>query len=194
MILNRIASPAHAELLSRACFEHVSTPVLGTHPARCRLWRCPAGIWAWSRRSSIPDLGAFLTAAADLVEARLDLDRIQRLARPPSVSLLGPDTRPLPPLGQRTAVARDRAFAFAYAAVLDGWRRQGVEVLPFSPLADEAPDATARMRSFCPAAIRSCTPARSPATPPSWPACAPRPNGAPSSTANAAATWRWAAP
>ena len=39
----------------------------------------------------------------------------------PSVSLLGPDTRPLPPLGQRIAVAADRAFAFAYAAVLDGW-------------------------------------------------------------------------
>lgn len=142
VLLNRIASPAHLELLSRACFEHVSTPVVGSIPRA-------AGLLLPSRHLGLvqavehPDLTAFLTAAADLVEARLDLERIQRLARSPSVSLLGPDTRPLPPLGQRTAVARDRAFAFTYAAVLDGWRRQGVELLPFSPLADQPPDATA---------------------------------------------------
>ena len=49
----------------------------------------------------------------------------------------------LPVLGQRIAVARDDAFAFSYPHVLDGWRRAGVEVLPFSPLADEAPSAPA---------------------------------------------------
>ena len=46
---------------------------------------------------------------------------------------------PLPVLGQRIAVARDEAFAFAYPLVLDGWRRAGAEILPFSPLADESP-------------------------------------------------------
>ena len=45
----------------------------------------------------------------------------------------------LPVLGKRIAVARDEAFAFAYPLVLDGWRRAGAEVLPFSPLADEGP-------------------------------------------------------
>ena len=54
---------------------------------------------------------------------------------------LGPDgpVASLPVLGQRIAVARDEAFAFAYPLVLDGWRRAGAEVLPFSPLADEGP-------------------------------------------------------
>ena len=139
VILNRVASPAHAELLSRACFEHVSTPVLGTM-ARDATLALPSRHLGLVQAAEHPDLGAFLTAAAGQAADGLELDRLQALARPPSVSLLGPDTRPLPPLGQRTAVARDRAFAFAYAAVLDGWRRQGVEVLPFSPLADEAPD------------------------------------------------------
>ena len=142
VILNRVASPAHAELLSRACFEHVSTPVLGTIPRDATLG-LPSRHLGLVQASEHPDLGVFLTAAAGLAESGLELDRLQRLARSPSVSLLGPDTRPLAPLGQRTAVARDRAFAFAYAAVLDGWRRQGVEVLPFSPLADEAPDPSA---------------------------------------------------
>ena len=50
---------------------------------------------------------------------------------------------PLPVLGQRTAVACDKAFAFAYPLVLDSWRRAGVEVSIFSPLAGEAPPAGA---------------------------------------------------
>ena len=49
----------------------------------------------------------------------------------------------LPMLGQRIAVARDEAFAFAYPLVLDGWRNAGAEVLPFSPLADEPPSPLA---------------------------------------------------
>jgi len=46
---------------------------------------------------------------------------------------------PLPPLGQRIAVARDAAFAFSYPHVLDGWRHAGAELSFFSPLGDEAP-------------------------------------------------------
>ncbi len=46
---------------------------------------------------------------------------------------------PLPVLGQRIAVARDEAFAFAYPLVLEGWRRAGAEVSTFSPLAGESP-------------------------------------------------------
>ena len=46
---------------------------------------------------------------------------------------------PLPALGQRIAVARDEAFAFAYPLVLEGWRRAGAEVSTFSPLAGEPP-------------------------------------------------------
>ncbi|MCE8430374.1 cobyrinic acid a,c-diamide synthase, partial [Rhodovulum sulfidophilum] len=38
------------------------------------------------------------------------------------------------------ALARDAAFSFAYPHLLEGWHRAGAEILPFSPLADEAPD------------------------------------------------------
>lgn len=89
-----------------------------------------------------PDLPGFLDAAADLIEASLDLDALQAIARPATLPS-APAPKPLPPLGQRIAVARDVAFAFAYPAVLDGWRAQGAEISVFSPLADEAPDAAA---------------------------------------------------
>ncbi|MGE3290297.1 MAG: cobyrinate a,c-diamide synthase [Geminicoccaceae bacterium] len=142
VVLNRVASRAHGEILARACFEAISTPILGMIPRESAL-QLPSRHLGLVQACEHPDLAAFLVAAADLVEERVDLDRLQRLARHPTVSILGPDTRPWPPLGQRIAVARDAAFAFAYEAVLEGWRRQGAEILPFSPLADQPPDVGA---------------------------------------------------
>ena len=105
VILNRVASAAHGEMLSRACFEHVSTPVLGMIPRDTAL-ALPSRHLGLVQAAEHPDLAAFMAAAGELVEARVELDRLQRLARPPSVSILGPDTRPWPPLGQRIAVAQ----------------------------------------------------------------------------------------
>ena len=77
---------------------------------------------------------------------------VRRSAAGSDVPLVGPGAAttgpgglvaPLPVLGQRIAVARDEAFAFAYPLVLDGWRNAGAEVLPFSPLADEPPSPLA---------------------------------------------------
>jgi cobyrinic acid a,c-diamide synthase len=45
----------------------------------------------------------------------------------------------LPPPGQRIALAQDAAFSFVYPHVLAGWRQAGAELVPFSPLAGEAP-------------------------------------------------------
>ena len=55
-------------------------------------WRLPSRHLGLIQAVEHPDLRTFVESAADLVEASIDLDRIQRLARPPSVSLLGPDT------------------------------------------------------------------------------------------------------
>jgi len=47
------------------------------------------------------------------------------------------------PPGNRVALARDAAFSFIYPHLLAGWRAAGAEIMPFSPLADEAPDPSA---------------------------------------------------
>ncbi|MGB9026603.1 MAG: cobyrinate a,c-diamide synthase [Rhodomicrobium sp.] len=49
----------------------------------------------------------------------------------------------LPPPGQRIALAKDAAFSFVYPHLLKSWRSAGAEILPFSPLADEAPPDSA---------------------------------------------------
>ena len=83
----------------------------------------------------------------------------------PAVAFAGDRMRRVGAACRRSAsVSPSRAttrFSSPTPAVLDGWRRQGAEISFFSPLADEAPDP-APMRSICPAAIPSCTPAGSP--------------------------------
>ena len=187
VILNRVASAAHGEMLSRACFEHVSTPVLGMIPRDTAL-ALPSRHLGLVQAAEHPDLAAFMAAAGELVEARVELDRLQRLARPPSVSILGPDTRPWPPLGQRIAVAHDRAFAFAYSAVLEGWRRQGVELQPVLAAGGRGAGPHRRRGLSARRLSRSCTPACWPATGGSSPACARPRRAVRSSMASAAAT------
>lgn len=143
VVLNNVASERHERLMRRACDDRFSTPVIGCLPRMADL-ALPSRHLGLVQALEHPDLEAFIERAADLVLRHLDLDRLLRLARRPSLDILAPGgARPWPALGQRIAVARDAAFAFAYQAVLDGWRRQGAAVLPFSPLADEAPDAEA---------------------------------------------------
>jgi cobyrinic acid a,c-diamide synthase len=142
IIFNRVGSEAHADLLRQACDDRFAQPVLGCLPEDPRL-RLPERHLGLVPVDELPQFDDFLDRAAATVAEHVDLERLRRLARPFGLGLYGPPPRPLRPLGQRTAVARDLAFTFAYPAVLEGWRVAGAEILPFSPLADEAPDASA---------------------------------------------------
>lgn len=139
VIFNRVGSEAHAALLRRACDDRFAQPVLGCLPADARL-ELPERHLGLVQADELPALDDFLEGAAALVSEHVDLTRLHRLARPFGLGLYGPPARPLRPLGQRIAVARDLAFAFAYPAVLDGWRTAGAEIVFFAPLADEPPD------------------------------------------------------
>jgi cobyrinic acid a,c-diamide synthase len=140
VVFNRVGSDRHSAILREACALSVpEVPVLGCLP------RVP-GLVVPSRHLGLvqalehPDLETFLDRAAGLVADHVDLAALRRLA---GTAKAGGGRAPLPlaPLGQRIAVASDVAFAFSYPLVIDGWRSAGAEILPFSPLADEAPDA-----------------------------------------------------
>ena len=146
IVLNRVAGDGHLTMLRRALVETVSCPIVG-HLHRDQRLALPSRHLGLVQAIEHPALETVLDRAATAVTAGFDLDRILRLARSPSITALGAIARPLPPLGQKIAVATDAAFAFAYQAVLEGWRRQGAEMALFSPLADEPPaiDADAVM-------------------------------------------------
>ncbi|HEX2478301.1 MAG TPA: cobyrinate a,c-diamide synthase [Geminicoccaceae bacterium] len=139
VIFNRVGSEAHATILRRACDDRFAQPVLGCLPGDARL-ELPERHLGLVPADELPELDEFLETAAAFVAERVDLDRLRRIARPFGLGLYGPPARPLGPFGQRIAVAKDQAFAFAYPAVLDGWRAARAELFFFSPLADEAPD------------------------------------------------------
>ena len=142
-ILNRVASDRHERIVRRAVepvCQELGIELLGTVrrdggltlPGR-HLGLVPGG--------EVRELGAVIQAASTQCGLGVDMDRIARLA-----GRGGDGTRAVstvPPLGQRIAVANDIAFAFAYPHLLDGWHRAGATVIPFSPLADEAPAADA---------------------------------------------------
>jgi cobyrinic acid a,c-diamide synthase len=146
VIFNRVGSPRHAEMLRRA-MRPTRIPVFGIIPRDGAL-DLPERHLGLVEASALPDTEARIEAAADAVSDAVDIAALAALAAPgrPEVTRAGEDDEippPLPPLGQRIAVAADAAFGFAYPHVLDGWRESGASVTPFSPLADEAPPADA---------------------------------------------------
>jgi cobyrinic acid a,c-diamide synthase len=84
-------------------------------------------------------LESFIDHAADAVERAVDVGALMKTARLLKAPVSEAAIPRLVPLGQRIAVARDEAFAFAYEHLLLGWRRRGAEISFFSPLADEGP-------------------------------------------------------
>ncbi|MDV7338423.1 cobyrinate a,c-diamide synthase [Terasakiella sp. A23] len=140
VIFNKVGGPGHIQLLKNACETHVpDIKVLGFIPRQTEL-SLPERHLGLVLAEEHPELDAFLNKAADFIEEHLDLDVLHQLA---SASSLAPKPSPdsfFAPIGQRIAVARDKAYAFTYPALLDHWRKAGAELTFFSPLEDETPD------------------------------------------------------
>jgi cobyrinic acid a,c-diamide synthase len=143
VIFNRVAGESHARILAEASREAVpSTAILGA-VQRSDSLNLPERHLGLVQAREKADLGDFLDRAADGISSQVDVQTLLTLARPAKVETARARSQPLPPPGQRIAVADDAAFAFRYPLVIDGWRAQGAEIVPFSPLADEAPDGLA---------------------------------------------------
>jgi len=141
VIFNRVGGLAHTDMLKRAVAV-LGIPVLGCVMRDNRLSLAERHL-GLVQAGEHGDLNAFLDTAADCLAASLDPGALQALARPSTATVTEKSNCAIPPLGQRIAVARDPVFAFAYPALLEGWRAAGAEVLTFSPMADEAPAADA---------------------------------------------------
>ncbi|ABV93435.1 cobyrinic acid A,C-diamide synthase [Dinoroseobacter shibae DFL 12 = DSM 16493] len=133
VILNRVGSPRHTDML-RTALAPLGIPVLGAVPRRADL-ATPSRHLGLVQATERADLDAFLARAGAQIGATVDLDALTACARPLPDGPTVPTA--LPPPGQRIAVARDAAFGFAYPHMLQAWRAAGAEVLPFAPLADD---------------------------------------------------------
>lgn len=138
VVLNRVASARH-EALMRLAFDALAIPVLGVLPREAGI-ELPERHLGLVQAQEHGALEAFLAAAGTAATRHLDLDAILNAAQG------GIPRRPfaaLPPPAERIALAQDDAFSFVYPHLIAGWRAAGATILPFSPLADQAPDDSA---------------------------------------------------
>jgi cobyrinic acid a,c-diamide synthase len=136
VVLNKLGSDRHRALIADA-LKPLGIPALGAIP-RDETLVLPERHLGLVQASEHADLAARLARFADVAARHLDLDAILAMAAPLAEGQ-APPAMTLKPPGQRIALASDAAFSFVYTHVLDGWRRAGAEIVPFSPLRDEAP-------------------------------------------------------
>ena len=147
VILNRVAGDRH-RARAEAAMARTGIPVLGAIAREAGL-ALPERHLGLVQAGEHADLAERLAHLGARVGSGVDLDALRALARPvgtdrPGVAAGAASGAPaLPPPGGRIAIARDEAFSFVYPHVLAGWRASGATIVPFSPLADEAPDASA---------------------------------------------------
>ena len=136
VVLNRLGSERHRRLSGDA-IEAIGLPVVGAI-MRDPTLNLPERHLGLVQAGEYENLMAHLDRLADMVEKSLDIDAILALATPlqPSAGNFG---GALQPPGQRIALAQDAAFTFLYPHVAAHWRKAGAEMVPFAPLADEAP-------------------------------------------------------
>ncbi|MFK0687429.1 cobyrinate a,c-diamide synthase [Mesorhizobium sp. IMUNJ 23033] len=139
VVLNRLGSERHRRLCGDA-IEALGLPVVGAI-LRDPTLNLPERHLGLVQAGEYENLMAHLDLLADMAERSLDLDAIMALATPfqPAPGGFGDA---LQPPGQRIALAEDAAFTFLYPHVAAYWRKAGAEIVPFSPLAGEAPDAS----------------------------------------------------
>lgn len=139
IILNRTGSERHRTLCTEA-IEKIGLPVAGC-VMRDPTLTLPERHLGLVQASEHPEIDAHIERLADTMERAIDLDALLALASP--IDLVKGSTQAgIAPPGQRIALAEDAAFTFLYPHLKRQWREAGTEILPFSPLADEGPDAS----------------------------------------------------
>ncbi len=143
LILNNVASPRHEKIL-RSALKAIDIPLLGVIPRQNDM-QIPSRHLGLVLPGEVDGIEDFINRAGQLVEKHCDLDEVFALAQPLGTNSIVQNTpsQKLAPLGQHIAIARDQAFAFCYQHWLHDWKKAGSSISFFSPLANEAPDASA---------------------------------------------------
>ena len=136
VILNRVASPRHLELVSGAIRKHCRAEILGHLPQNLDFSMPSRHLGLFTGEEQPISQEALETLAAT-IQAQINLERLLELA---AGVVLPPVTETFLRQGAvqaRIGVARDRAFCFYYEDNFDLLRAAGAELVFFSPLEDQ---------------------------------------------------------
>ena len=143
VILNGVGSPRHLEFCKPPIEDATGLPVLGYMPRRDDL-RVPERHLGLIPTVEGVVVEEWFDSLIEQIEETIDLDHLLKIsgqAETPSVASSAFPSEPQP-TRTRIAVAQDKAFNFYYQDSLDLLEAWGAELVPFSPLDDEAlPDS-----------------------------------------------------
>lgn len=139
VILNRVGSARHAQIITEAIETYTGLPVFGFLPRESEL-ALPERHLGLVPTHEAGDWQNWLTQLQTQVEAHIDIDRLLAVAKcapalPPLNSpfhIFAPSQAPRPTI----AVARDAAFSFHYEENLELLQAAGAEIAYFSPMHD----------------------------------------------------------
>ncbi|RDH74916.1 cobyrinate a,c-diamide synthase [Mycolicibacterium moriokaense] len=147
VILNRVGSPRHADVLRQAC-EHAGIPLLGALPRSSELSVPSRHLGLVTAVEHGERARAAVESMTELVAAHVDLPGVLAVARatvaaqPWSPQDAVADSRP----GRATvALAAGKAFSFCYAEHPELLRAAGADVVEFDPLTDPLPAGTSAL-------------------------------------------------
>ena len=145
IILNHVGGARHEAIATRAIEALKGPPILGALPHNPCL-TLPSRHLGLIQAEEHKNINSYCRDVERFIADHVNLPAVRAVMRPltlDGVAKARPNYCPLPPLGQKIAVARDIAFSFSYNHILMGWREAGAEIVFFSPLADQPPPENA---------------------------------------------------
>ncbi len=134
VILNNVASARHLELVQTAIEKHCRAEILGYLP-RALDFDIPSRHLGLHMGDEDPISRKAIETLAKTVKEYINLEKVVALADGASFGAIKESKRDAK---VRIGVALDKAFCFYYEDNLDLLRSAGAELVPFSPLEDEA--------------------------------------------------------
>ena len=138
VVLNRVASDRHEELL-KAALKQIHLPILGII-RRQQSITIPDRHLGLIPTDELSNLPSCFDQLAHLANTCFDWEKLTPLlAIAPSGITLFPPPSPIPQLtpNVRIGIAQDKAFSFYYPENLTQLEQLGAELVPWSPLADD---------------------------------------------------------
>lgn len=137
VIINRVNTDSHYQLLKQAIESYCGLPVLGRLPNLPEL-KLPERHLGLMPTEEMANMQNYWQQLADNVEKYIELDRLIALSESPRLIA----TPPILPCTQQykgltLALAEDEAFHFYYQANLDLLSQLGIQLITFSPLHDK---------------------------------------------------------
>ena len=145
VILNRVGSPRHEEVLRQAC-EHAGVRVFGVIPRVDELSVPSRHLGLITAVEHGKQAGAAVEAMTEAVGRNVDLGGIAAVAASHVADQpWDPGVTPLTVTGVTVALAAGKAFSFGYTEHRELLRAAGADVIEFDPLADPLPPNTAAL-------------------------------------------------